>query len=146
MLPRGITGFWSAKTQPLLTFSEKEFRRMCYLLAGENGGSVVEVDTDITGRNFYFAMIRKYDTSVFILQNIYYPYRAFARRDGVGGFVLIQQPEWLQLPESQVHFLNLDELNQDWHGLCGALNAEELEQIRYWKPQTVGEIIFNVWD
>ena len=119
---------------------------MCYLLAGENGGSVVEVDTDITGRNFYFAMIRKYDTSVFILQNIYYPYRAFARRDGVGGFVLIQQPEWLQLPESQVHFLNLDELNQDWHGLCGALNAEELEQIRYWKPQTVGEIIFNVWD
>ena len=26
------------------------------------------------------------------------------------------------------------------------LGPEELEQIRCWDPQTVGEIIFNTWD
>jgi hypothetical protein len=26
------------------------------------------------------------------------------------------------------------------------LSAHEHEQIRYWKPQTVGELLFNYWD
>ena len=50
------------------------------------------------------------------------------------------------LTEGLVRFLSLAELNQDWRGLCRGLSPEELEQIRYWKPQTVGEIIFNTWD
>ena len=62
------------------------------------------------------------------------------------GFVLANPPEWLRLPEGQVHFPSLTQLNQDWRGLCGELGPEELEQIHYWNPQTVGEIIFNTWD
>jgi hypothetical protein len=27
-----------------------------------------------------------------------------------------------------------------------ALTAPELEQIAFWKPQTVGELLFNYWD
>lgn len=42
-----------------------------------------------------------------------------------------------------MRFLSLSELN---HGLCQELGPEELEQIRYWNPQTVGEILFNTWD
>ena len=61
-------------------------------------------------------------------------------------FVLTQQPEWLQLPESPVQFLSSDKLNQDWHSLRGELSPEELDQIHYWNPQTVGEIVFNTWD
>ena len=87
-----------------------------------------------------------YDQSVFILQNTYYPYIAFAQRDASGGFIWTSQPEWLQLPEGPMRFLSPSELNQDWHGLCGELSPEELEQIHYWNPQTVGEIIFNTWD
>lgn len=45
-----------------------------------------------------------------------------------------------------MHVLSLDELNQDWHSLCKELGQEELEQISFWRPQTVGEIIFNTWD
>ena len=26
------------------------------------------------------------------------------------------------------------------------IKEEELEQINFWRPQTVGEIIFNTWD
>ncbi|MFC0213118.1 hypothetical protein ACFFK0_11745 [Paenibacillus chartarius] len=26
------------------------------------------------------------------------------------------------------------------------LNKAELEQVKYWKPNTIGEIVFNFWD
>lgn len=119
---------------------------MCHALAQKNSGTVTEVDTDTAARNFYSAKLSRYDQSVFILQNIHYSYITFAQRDASGGFIWISQPEWLQLPEGTVRFLSLFELNQDWHGLCEDLSPEELEQIHYWNPQTVGEIIFNTWD
>lgn len=146
ILPRGITGFWGVNTEPPPLLDEKAFRQMCCSIALENGGTVTELDTDTQPRNFYSAQIRKHDDFIFILQNIHYPYAAFAQRDASGAYVLTSTPEWLQLPEGQVRFLSLAELNQDWRGLCQELGPEELEQIRYWNPHTVGEIIFNTWD
>ena len=146
ILPRGITGFGGINTNPPLFLDEKAFRRMCHALARENGGAVTEVDTDTAVRNFYSAKLSRYDQSVFLLQNIHYPYAAFAQRDTSGGFIWISQPEWLQLPEGSVRFLSPSELTRDWHDLCGELSPEELEQIHYWNPQTVGEIVFNTWD
>lgn len=146
ILPRGVTGFWSVNAAPLPLLDEKAFCQMCYSIALENGGTVTEVDTDTAIRNFYSAKVSRYDQSVFLLQNIHYPYAAFARRDTSGDFIWISQPEWLQLPEGSVRFLSPSELTRDWHDLCGELSPEELEQIRYWNPQTVGEIVFNTWD
>ena len=146
ILPRGITGFGGINTNPPLFLDEKAFRRMCHALARENGGAVTEVDTDTAVRNFYSAKLSRYDQSVFLLQNIHYPYAAFAQRDTSGGFIWISQPEWLQLPEGSVRFLSPSELTRDWHDLCGELSPEELDQIHYWNPQTVGEIVFNTWD
>lgn len=146
LLPRGITGFWGADTEPPPLLDEQVFRRMCHALARESGGTVAEVDTDTSARNFYFAEIRRYDASIFLLQNIHYPYAAFARRDPSGGFAWTSRPEWLRLPEDSARILGPDELTQDWRGLCGELSTAELEQIRYWNPQTAGEIIFNAWD
>ena len=79
-------------------------------------------------------------------KEVAYPYVAFAQRDTSGGFIWISQPEWLQLPEGSVRFLSPSELTRDWHDLRGELSSEELEQIHYWNPQTVGEIVFNTWD
>ena len=146
ILPRGITGFRSVNTEPPPFLDEKAFYRICHALARENGGVVTEVDTDTAARNFYSAKLSRYDQSVFILQNIHYPYAAFAQRDTSDGFIWISQPEWLQLPEGSVRFLSPSELTRDWHDLCGELSPEELEQIHYWNPQTVGEIVFNTWD
>ena len=146
ILPRGITGFWGTDTAPPPHLAEKAFCQMCYSIAMENGGAVTEVDMDTATRNFYSAKLSRYDQSVFILQNIHYPYIAFARRNNSDRFIFTSPPEWLQLPEGTVRFLSPSELNQDWHGLCGELSQEELKQIHYWSPQTVGEIVFNTWD
>lgn len=48
---------------------------------------------DISRRNFYCAQIRRHDDFIFILQNIHYPYAAFAGQDDSGGFVLTSQSE-----------------------------------------------------
>lgn len=146
ILPKGITGFGGVDTAPPPHLDEKAFCQMCYSIAMENGGTVTELDTDTYPRNFYSAKLSRYDDAVFILQNIHYPYIAFAQCDAASRFVLISPPDWLQLSADPVRDLSPNELNQDWHGLCGELNPEELEQIRYWNPQTVGEIIFNTWD
>ena len=146
ILQRGITGFWSVNTEPPPFLDEKAFYRMCRALSRKNGGVVTEVDTDTATRNFYSAKLSRYDQSIFILQNIHYPYIAFAQRDAASRFVLISPPDWLQLSDDPVRVLSPNELNQDWRSLCGELSPEELEQIRYWNPQTVGEIIFNTWD
>lgn len=146
ILPRGITGFWGTDTAPPPHLDEKAFCQMCYSIALENGGAVTEVDTDTAARNFYSAKLSRCDQSIFVLQNVHYPYVAFAQPDTSGEFILAGQPEWLRLPEEAVRFLSLAELNQDWRNLCGELSPEELEQIHYWNPQTVGEIIFNTWD
>lgn len=113
ILPRGITGFGGINTNPPLFLDEKAFRRMCHTLARENGGAVTEVDTDTAVRNFYSAKLSRYNQSVFLLQNIHYPYAAFAQRDTSGGFIWISQPEWLQLPEGSVRFLSPSELTRD---------------------------------
>ena len=146
ILPGGITGFWSGNTAPPPFLDKKAFCQMCYSLALENGGTVTESDTDTYPRNFYSAKLSRQHQSIFILQNIHYPYIAFAQLDTSGGLILVGPPEWLQLPEGSVRFLSLAELKRNWSGLCGELSPEELEQIRYWGPQTVGEIIFNTWD
>lgn len=146
ILPRGITGFWRVNTEPPPFLDEKAFCQMCHALAWKNGGTVTELDTDTYPRNFYSAKLSVYVQSVFILQNIHYPYIAFAQRDAASRFVLISPPDWLQLWDGPVWVLSPNELNQDWHGLCGEMSPEELEQIRYWNPQTVGEIVFNTWD
>lgn len=93
ILPRGITGFWSVNTAPPPFLDEKSFYQMCYSIALKNGGTVTELDTDTSPRNLYSAQIRRHDNFIFILQNIHYPYAAFAGQDDSGGFVLTSQSE-----------------------------------------------------
>ena len=144
--PKRFKGFGGVATPPPPHLDEKAFCQMCYFIAMENGGTVTELDTDTYPRNFYSAKLSRYDQSVFLLQNIHYPYAAFAQRDADGRFIFTGPPEWLRLPEGTVRFLSLAELNQNWRGLCGERNQGELEQSRYWNAQTVGAIIFNAWD
>lgn len=122
ILPRGVTGFWSVNAAPLPLLDEKAFCQMCYSIALENGGTVTELDTGTYPRNFYSAKLSRYDQSIFLLQNIHYPYAAFAQRDTSGGFIWISQPEWLRLPEGSGRFLSPSELTRDWHDLCGELS------------------------
>ena len=60
--------------------------------------------------------------------------------------VFMDAPSNLDLIDSDVYLLTHSELRQNWHHSVSKLGRAEMEQIRQWKPQTVGEIIFYFWD
>ena len=78
------------------------------------------------------------------MENAYYPWIAFAKSYNFTKIKFIENP--FSITDSGICVLTLSELQQDWHNIVGELNKAELKQIEYWKPNTVGDIIFNFWD
>lgn len=146
MLPKGITGLGQRDNASIPIQDQRLFRQLCYSIARENHGTVLMISCDITGKNFYSAQIKRYHTTFYILQNIYYPYIAFAASIDFGRIAFIDIPHDLNIPVANIHLLTPSELDQDFHNLVSNLSESEMEQIRYWNPQTVKEIIFNFWD
>ena len=78
------------------------------------------------------------------MENAYYPWIAFAKNLDFTRIEFIESP--FDIIYTNVNVLTLPELEQSWHDIVGELSKAELEQIKYWKPNTVGDIIFNFWD
>ena len=85
----------------------------------------------------------------YILLNEHYPYLTFASLVEPGNIAFIDQPA-LHEPFSPFYrVLGPVELNVPFNQTMAKnteLNRTELEQLAYWKPETVGQIIFNFWD
>jgi len=63
------------------------------------------------------------------------------------GFHFIDPPENLILPQmDRLILMEKGLLNQPWENQKNTLDETELSQIRFWRPMTIGEIIFNFWD
>ena len=142
MLPRGITGFGDAQAPDIQDV--KSFTALAHTTARELGGAVCYIDTDTLSRSFYSARIESSHGGVYILMNAHYPYAAFADSVEYGEIGFVDVPGGVVCPDVRV--LTRDELLQPWSGEEGELGDTEMKQIRYWKPRTVGEVVFNFWD
>lgn len=78
------------------------------------------------------------------MENAYYPWIAFAKNLDFTRIEFIESP--FDIIDTNVNVLTQPELEQSWYDIVGELSKAELEQIKYWKPNTVGDIIFNFWD
>lgn len=78
------------------------------------------------------------------MENAYYPWIAFAKNLDFTKIEFVESP--FNLTDTSVNLLTLPELEQSWHDIVGELNKAELEQIKYWKSNIIGDIIFNFWD
>ena len=144
MLPNGITGFRDLK-DPYIPEQEKRiFQRFCYSIATHYHCEVLSFDLDLASKNFYSAEIKTEQGRFYLLENAYYPWIAFAKSYNFTKIKFIENP--FSITDSGICVLTLSELQQDWHNIVGELNKAELKQIEYWKPNTVGDIIFNFWD
>lgn len=144
MLPNGITGFRDLK-DPYIPEQEKRiFQRLCYSIATRHHCLVLSFDLDLASKNFYSAEIKTERGRFYLLENAYYPWIAFAKSYNFTKIKFIENP--FSITDSGICVLTLSELQQDWHNIVGELNKAELKQIEYWKPNTVGDIIFNFWD
>lgn len=143
MLPSGITGFGDWEYPPTFQGGAGAFRRLSYALARQLSGEVLSLDLDLAGKNFYAAKIQTRQGEIYLLENAPFSWVAFARSLEFGEIAFTEPP--CSLPED-CHVLSLQMLQKDWQEEAGALGKAELAQIAYWKPRTVGQIVFNFWD
>jgi len=153
VLKRGITSFfnWDDRgTIPEFAFSE--FKRVVFGVADPLRLAVSELNERGVTPNFHSARLDGAETALTILGHSTYPIFAFS--------------EPLRHDACQLHFVDCasiateisrlfpeltvvtaDELKRKpTESNLDSLDATELEQIEYWKPQSVGEIAFNWWD
>ncbi len=152
-LKRGITSFFNrndGNTIPKFTFFE--FKRVVFAVANSVSLHVTELTESEFTPNFHSAHLNNSNTSLTVVGHSSYPIFAFCKP--------------FKQHECQLHFVNrttiaiemkyifpyvtvatVEELNREPTKIdLDALDAVELEQIKYWKPQSIGEIVFNWWD
>lgn len=133
-----------------------QFKRLCHTLANYTNGKVLCFEEPQVAQNFYKAELDLSNDKIFILLNSSYPFIAFASSieyfkikfidhslqnvvnafsDGFRILFANKLNERLQLDERTRTVTNEN-----------CLNKTELDQIFYWKPETVGDVVFNYWD
>ncbi len=148
-LPNGITGFYDLKVNPPPQVDGKQFKQLCFDIASRNNGKVIDFITPQYPSNFYYAHVEIVGNQFYILLNEHYPYLAFASVVEFGNVKFINRPVLCEELSFFYRVIGKDELNVHFNQNLlkqTELNSVELEQISYWKPETVGQIIFNYWD
>ncbi len=152
-LQRGTTGFWHVDDPPIPSTDAHQFRIDLFHVARVLGANVVHKPRRgaPVECKFYDALIAIDDTQIRILLNIIHPLMAFCRDWESAG----SSPDFVDHPELATAFkqlgrysvLSLPTLTLPvTKDVTQQLAAAEMEQLDYWKPTRVGDVIFNYWD
>jgi hypothetical protein len=151
-LPRGVTGFRSQSDSFLPNVDLRAFRQHCVAAARELNGSVLEMPPPETRvANFAAALIHLPFAHVTALINCHFPFLAFAdpTQDGETVLTFRDCPKLADAISRLGSYtvLTCDQLTQALTEECWRnLAAVEKDQIRYWKPARIGDVIYNFWD
>jgi hypothetical protein len=143
---RGATGFHRAGEVPPRETDLKSFRRACHAAARMAGAAVQGLDVGLCAS---FDAVDIAGTVVLVHRHL--PVVAFsgaALEPGspVRGFV--PPPPWAG-PLADAGFRLLEPAEPDApieRVDLSALPEAELKAVRHWRPQTLGELMFNWWD
>ncbi len=148
---RGATGFRRHGDDPLPRADVVSFRTACHAVARSIRGTVAEVAPPGATPSFHTALITASSGRSAVVCHEVLPVVAFVASPPQAGAPLADftpPPAWAAPFEmSGFRLLDVDELSMplasaDTSGLADA----ELEQVGYWRPSTVGELMFNWWD
>ena len=106
--------------------------------------------------NFIDVEAKVFNKHLHILLNVHYPFIAFAIDVEYGKITFIDEPELFNQFSPFYNVLDTKELNAPVLLRLGSkksivqneneLNSVELKQIAFWKPEIIGDLIFNYWD
>lgn len=148
-LPNGVTGFYDSKINIPPQVDGEQFKQLCFDFTSRNSGKVMDFITPQYSSNFYYAHVEVVGNQFYILLNEHYPYLAFASVVECENIKFINSPVLYESFVSFYQVVGKDELNIHLNENAlkqTELNSAEWEQVAYWKPETIGQIIFNYWD
>lgn len=148
-LPNGVTGFYNSEANKPPNVDEKQFKKLCFDIVSRSGGKVIDLTTPQSSANFYYAQVEILRNQFYILLNKHYPYLTFASAVEFGDIKFIDHPFLYEQFSLFYQVISTKELNNPVNHILmknAELNSAELEQVSYWKPETLGQIIFNYWD
>lgn len=148
VLRPGISGF-GGSTDDRWTLAG--FRAACHAaVRAVGGGSIAQSEALATGRNHYRALITLARAAEprWILLNAIHPLLAFARPGDDLRYRFVDEPALADAfhgpCEPVPAALLLAPL--DLRAAAPLLAAAELAQANYWRPERVGDLVFNHWD
>ena len=150
ILRTGITGFYWRTQLPEFPFAD--FKRMAYACAIPCGYNVTSTSERGVTPTFHTAALESPDDRVHVLGHSIFPIFAFAdpREDYLCELTFrdiktIADALIQMFPD--VIIATLDDLSKPITKTdLEKLDRAEIEQVKYWKPATIGELAFNWWD
>lgn len=152
-LRTGITGFYRGSNKPP-TVPREQIVSDCKRVATDRRlpiGRRIWADDAWSVRNFHVVAFGSGEHAAFVLINAHYPVCAFTRQFADSGDPI----EFAECPELADAFRRVstftpipypDLLRRPEPEDLANLDRAEMEQVSYWKPETVAEMIFNYWD
>jgi hypothetical protein len=146
----GITSFYGRNKLPEFPFAE--FKRMAYACAIPCGYSITRLLERGVTPNFHTAKLESPGKSVDLLGHSTFPIFAFAepREEYSCELTFLDVPTIASLLTQlfpSVIIATLEELSRPLAKTdLDQLDRAEIEQVKYWKPHTIGELAFNWWD
>lgn len=146
----GITSFYYRRKLPEYPFDD--FKQIVYACAARGGFAVTELrERDVTP-NFHFAILEAGGDCFHVLGHSNFPIFAFTEHREHYSCLLVFRDmdsiaKLLEEMFPDVIVARLDELARPiTKSDLSVLDSAELEQVKYWKPVTIGELAFNWWD
>ncbi|HEY1011178.1 MAG TPA: hypothetical protein VGE07_00640 [Herpetosiphonaceae bacterium] len=148
-LPRGVTGFWQHGGEALSSRDIRPFKALAHSLARAMGAQLAHWATwPDPGRNYAAATFRAGAAELCLLGHQIHPLAAWAAGDGSAPRRFLDLPAWddelraAGLAALPAAFLEAP-VEPIW---LAQLDSAELRQIRHWRPQRMGDLVFNEWD
>ncbi|MDE6093074.1 MAG: hypothetical protein K2G14_08265 [Ruminococcus sp.] len=142
LLKKGITGFSAIRDFCPDENDYKKFRKICYSLQNVINMKIINtVNPDCT--SYFCAEFTDNENKIYFLLNKYYNVGGFTK-NLIFGDKIFTDCSNIYLNECEI--IPAVILNSDFRETNHDLSKCELEQINYWKPVSVGNIIFNEWD
>jgi hypothetical protein len=152
LLLNGISGFHH---HDLPEVDSSQFKKLCHSWANMNHGKLVSFEKPIESQNFYKAELEWNGERIFLLLNSSYPIVAFASSVEYFNIKFSEHPhsDLIEVFRNDFTIASVDALVAPLifvernHTVLNKnnLNKSELNQVFYWNPSTVGEVVYNFW-
>jgi hypothetical protein len=132
----------------------REFRRTCHLVAVRTGGRVIEFRVaDKVTPNFHQGIIgyRERPVAVVLARDtgvvaVAVPRAVTGAEQDAGPLMFVEFPELIEALTAEGKFIVLTAAELGRPFAAAEWPALSAYDVRYWKPESLGEALFNYWD